>query len=82
MLQKEHGGVGAVLLKSLYKAPAGVFVNGSVLIELLTFGLVHKADGRDKFHVDLDALTGMVHLLIRLGDILGVRRFSSGKIYL
>ena len=79
VLQKEHGGVGAVLLKSFYKAPAGVFVNGSVLIELLSFSLVHKADGRNKFHVDLDALAGMIHLLIRLGDILGIRRFYSGK---
>lgn len=79
VFQKKHGGVGTVLLKSLYKAPAGVFVNGSVLIELLPFGLVHKADGRDKFHVNLDTLTGMVHLLIRLGDILGVRRFDRGK---
>lgn len=79
VLQKEHGGVGTVLLKSLYKAPTGVFVNGSVLIELLSFGLIHKADGRDKFYVDLDALIGMIHLFIRLGDILGVRRFDSGK---
>ena len=68
-----------MFFKSFYKAPAGVFVNGSVLIELLSFGLVHKTDGRDKFHVDLDALAGMVHLLIRFGDILGVRRFYSGK---
>ena len=68
-----------MLLESLYKAPAGVFVNGGVLIELLSLCLVHQTDGRDELHVDLDALAWMVHLLVRLGDVLWVGWFNGGK---
>lgn len=76
MFQKQGGGIGTVLFKSLHKTPSGILVNGSVLIEMIFFGVIYKADRRDKFHVNLDALSGMVHLLIRFGDILGVGRME------
>ena len=79
MFQEHSGGISAVFFKGFHEAPAGVFVNGGVLIELLSLCLVHQAYGRDKLDVDLDALTGMVHLLVRLGDVLWVGRFHGGK---
>ena len=36
MFQEQSGRIGAMLLKSLYKAPAGVFIDGGVLEELLS----------------------------------------------
>ena len=65
-----------MLFKCLHKTPSGILINGSVLIKMILFGFIYKADRRDKFHVDLDALSGMVHLFIRFGDILGVRRMD------
>ena len=38
---------------------------------------VYKAGGRDKFHIYLNALTGMVHLLVRLGTIFRIGRMDS-----
>lgn len=38
---------------------------------------VDQTGRRNKFHVDLDAFTGMVHLLIRFGDIFRVRRMDG-----
>lgn len=77
MFQELHGGIGAVLLKSLDKAPAGELINGSILIEMLSSGIANKAGGWDKFHIDLDAFPWMVHLLIGFGDIFGVGRMDS-----
>ena len=67
-----------MLLKSLHKAPAGVFIKGSVLEELLSDHMAVDQTGRgDKFHIDLDTLSRVVHLLIRLGDIFGVWRMDG-----
>ena len=63
MLHELHGGIGAVLLKSFDKASAGKFINGSILIEMLSSGIADKAGGRNKFHVELEAFPWMVHLL-------------------
>ena len=41
----------------------------------ILLGLTDQAGGRDVFNVDLDPLTGVGHLLVGLGDILGVRQF-------
>jgi hypothetical protein len=38
---------------------------------------VDKAGRRDELHIHLDALSRMIHLLIGLLDILGVRRMDS-----
>ena len=69
-----------MFLKGFHEAPARILVNGSILIELLSFGIVDKTDGRDKFDIDLNALTGIKHLFIRLGDILGIGRFHGQKV--
>ena len=37
---------------------------------------VFQAGGRDEFHVDLNALAGIAHLLIGLGNVLGVWRLD------
>lgn len=77
MLQKTHGGVGTVFFKSFHKTPAGVFVNSSVLIELLTFCLIHKACRGYKLYIKLYVLTGMIHSLIRLWNVFRIRRFYN-----
>ena len=66
-----------MLPESIYKAPAGVFVNGDVLIELLSLSRIDKVDGGDKFHINLDALPWMVHLFIRLRNLFEVGRMDG-----
>lgn len=66
-----------MLLESLYKMSPEIFVNGSVLVEMLPFCPIHKACGRHKLHVYLDALSGALHLLIRLCDVFGVGRLCG-----
>ena len=77
VFEEEGGGKGASLVKGFDIAPTGVFVDGGVLVELLTGGVTYEAGSRDKLDVDLDALSGIPHLLVRLRDVLGVRRFDS-----
>ena len=78
VFHKEGGGISAVLLKGFHKAPPGILIHGGILEELLPDNpAVYKAGGGDKFHVHLNALPRMVHLLIRLGGIFGVRRVDS-----
>ena len=76
---KEHGGgIGTVLLKGLHVAPSGIFVNGGILEKLFANdAAVDKTGGRNEFDVDLDALPGIIHLLVRLGDVFGVRRMDG-----
>ena len=77
MLQKDRRGIRAVLLKGFHIAPAGVFVDRRVLEKLSANDLaVFQAGGRDEFHVDLNALAGIAHLLIGLGNVLGVWRLD------
>lgn len=76
MLQEYSGGIGAVFLKCFHIPPAGVFVDGGVLIKFLPFCFIHETDGRDEFHINLHLLAGMIHLCIRLWDILGIRRMD------
>ena len=78
VFQEPGGGIGVMLLKRLYKAPAGVFINGGVLEELLSNnGAVLEASGGDKLDVHLDALPGVCHLRVRLRDVFGVGRMDS-----
>lgn len=74
----KHGGrIGAVLLKGFHKPPSGILINGSILEELFPNDLtVHEAGRGYKFHVHLHPLPGVVHLLIRLRDVLRVRRMN------
>ena len=71
-----------MLFESFKIAVAAVFIKKSVLkITAALFGLpcrlAHEAGGGNEFHVDLHPLTGMIHLLIGFGDILGIGRFHS-----
>lgn len=77
MLQEQGGGIGAALFKYFHKAPSGVLVNDGVLIEALSFGFTHEAGRGDVLHVNLNPLPGIVHLLIRLRDVLGIRKMDS-----
>lgn len=78
VIHKEGGRVGAVFLKSLNKTPSGILINRSILEETLPNHLaVCQAGGRDKFHIYLDTLAGVVHLLVGFRGIFGVRRVGS-----
>lgn len=78
MFQEQSGRIGAMLLKSLYKAPAGVFIDGGVLEELLSNnGAVLEAGRGDELDVHLEALPGICHLLVGLGDVFGIGRMDS-----
>ena len=75
----EHGGgISAVFLKGLHKPPPGVLVNGGVLEKMLADNLTVDEAGRgDKFHINLDTLSRVIHLLIGLWDIFRVGRMDS-----
>lgn len=70
MFQEHSRGIGVVFLKGLYKTPAGILINGCVLEEMFPSQVrIGKAGRRNKFHIDLDTLTRIKHLLIRLRDV-------------
>ena len=73
---KLGGGIGTVLLKGLQIPETAVFVQKCVLV-VSTFvgGSTNQTAFWNVFDVDLDSLTGIAHLLIGLGDILGVWQF-------
>ena len=75
--EKDGRGISAALIERFEVAESRVFVNHSVLIELLTLRVTDQANRRDMLDVDLYPLTGIKHLLIRLWDILGIRKFHS-----
>ena len=75
--EKDGRGISAALIERFEVAESRVFVNHSVLIELLTLRVTDQANRRDMLDVDLYPLTGIKHLLIRLGNILGIRKFHS-----
>lgn len=78
VFQEQGGGIGAVFLKGLHETPSGILVDGGILEETLTDELsVHKAGGGNELHVHLDTLSWTIHLLVRLRDVLGVRRMDS-----
>ena len=77
MCREKGGVIGALLLKRLHKPPSGILINRSILIEMLAFGLIYKTDGRDKFNINLDTLSGILHLLIGLSNVFGVVWFNS-----
>lgn len=78
MLDKLCGRIGAVFFKGFYETPSGIFIDRSILKEPLSNNpAVHKAGRRDKFNIHLNTLSRMIHLLIGLGDILGVGRMDG-----
>ena len=67
-----------MFLKSLHKTPSGILVDRGILEEMLSAHLaVHKAGGRDEFDIYLNALSGMIHLLVGLRNILRIGRMDS-----
>lgn len=77
VLHKEGGRISALFLKSLNETPSGILINGGILEEMLSDDVaVYKAGGRDKFDIYLNALSGMVHLLVRLGNIFRIGRMN------
>ena len=78
MFHKQGGGIGVMFLKGFHKAPPGILIYGGILEELFAdHPAVDKAGGGDEFYIHLDTLSGMVHLFIGFGDILGVRGMES-----
>ena len=78
VFHKQGGGIGAVPLKGFHKAPPGIPIYGGILEELFAdHPAVDKAGGGDEFYIHLDTLSGMAHLFIGFGDILGVRGMGS-----
>lgn len=78
VIHKKGGRVGAVFLKSFHKTPSGILVDSGILEELFSDNLtVYEAGGRDEFDIYLNTLTGMLHLLVGLGNILGIGRVYS-----
>lgn len=75
MTQEDSRGIGAVFLKSFDIPKAVVLVQEGILKPLCGLRLVHNTRFRDKFHIDLNTLAGILHLLIGLGNVLGVRQF-------
>lgn len=65
-----------MLFECLQVAKTAVLINGSILIEFLPSSFTNKASRRHEFNVDLDALAGILHLLVRLGNILGIWKFD------
>ena len=66
-----------MFLEGFHITPAGVVIDCGILIKLLPCCLVDQATGADEFHIDLDALPGVFHLFIRLGNIFGIGDFLS-----
>ena len=66
-----------MFFKSFHIPPAGGLINGGILIEFLSFRIIDKTTCRNEFHIDLDTLSGIFHLLIRLRNIFGIRKFLS-----
>lgn len=78
VLHELCGRIGAVFLKSFYKAPSGILINGGILEELFSDHLAVFQTGRgDKFNIHLNALPGIEHLFVGFGDILGVGRMNG-----
>lgn len=78
MIQKHSGRISIVFFKSLNETPAGEFVDGSVLEKLFANDLAVFQTGKgDEFHVNLNTLPRIIHLLIGFRDVFGVRWFYS-----
>ena len=84
IVKEDAGRKGAVFLKSLGIAETGTPVDEGVaywrtgeLVKLLTNGISDKASRRNKHDVDLPALSGTGHLLMGLGNILGMRQLAA-----
>ena len=70
MTDKLGGRIGAVLFEGFEIAKAAVFVNeGELVVAAVELRFADKAGDGDELYVDLYPLTGILHLLVWLGDI-------------
>lgn len=74
VFKKTHCRIRTMLIKGFYETPARELINGGELIEALSLGVTDQTGGRNELDIDLNALTGIIHLFIRFGDIFGIRR--------
>ena len=77
MFQKKHRRIGTVSFKGFHKTPSGMLVNSSILEKMLSFGFIYKADRRNEFDINLNTLTRIMYLFVRLSNIFGISRFKS-----
>ena len=75
LFQKIRRGIGGLLRISGQEAQTGELINGGVLKQA-QFRVSDAAAG-DHLHIYLDTLSGIFHLLIRLRNIFGIRKFLS-----
>jgi hypothetical protein len=47
MMEKGYQEISAVLLKSRYVLPAGIFIHVGILVKFLTLGFIDQADSRN-----------------------------------
>ncbi len=81
MIDKHSRRIGTVFLKGLHIAPPGILTNGSIQEELLPNDpAVGKASPRNKLHIHLDALSGVIYRFVRLRDILQVVRMDCHEV--
>lgn len=66
-----------MFLKSFHIPPAGVFIDGGILIKAFSFCFIDQTGGRNEFDIDLYPLPRIFHLLIRLWDVFGIGKFLS-----
>ena len=83
MTDENGGRIRTVILEGLQVAETAVLINeGELVIIPAIFGRIcHSVTDqtcrRDIFHINLNSLTRVIHLLIRLWDVLGVRELHS-----
>lgn len=60
-----------------------IFVYSGILVELFPFGFIDQEAGGDERYVNLDSLSGIGHLFIRLGNVLRIwKPLSSHSLFL
>lgn len=68
-----------MLLKGFQVSESAVFVNKSILVPLCSFFLADNTGLGDKLNVDLNSLAGILHLFIRLWNVLGIWKFGRHR---
>ena len=72
MLDKLGGRIGALLLEGFQIPKAAVLINESILIILFSRRIPNQTYTWNIFHIYLNSLSGILHLLIRFRNIFGV----------
>ena len=69
-----------VLLEAFQISKSAALIDESVLIQLLSFHFTCKAYSRNELDIDLDSLSRILHLLIRLGNVLRIWEFHCALV--